>query len=170
MRVGVKLAQEVVPEQACVVRQVFDWVGRERATIGQVCRRLQQAGVLTQTGKKVWDRSTVWGMLKNPAYKGMAAFGKTQVGQMRPRIRPSRGACAQPKRAYSTYSVNSQEWATVTVPAIVDQEVFEAVQEQLRENQANLNPELGVSKSVQQRSKPKWNSFSMRRHDTESCG
>jgi len=126
---------EVVPEQACVVRQVFDWVGRERATIGQVCRRLQQAGVLTQTGKKVWDRSTVWGMLKNPAYKGMAAFGKTQVGQMRPRIRPSRGACAQPKRAYSTYSVNSQEWATVTVPAIVDQEVFEAVQEQLRENQ-----------------------------------
>lgn len=103
MRVGVKLAQEVVPEQACVVRQVFDWVGRERATIGQVCRRLQQAGVLTQTGKKVWDRSTVWGMLKNPAYKGMAAFGKTQVGQMRPRIRPSRGACAQPKRAYSTY-------------------------------------------------------------------
>ncbi len=66
---------EVVFEQAQVVRQIFDWVGRERATIGEVCRRLQQAGELTQTGKNVWDRSTVWGMLKNPAYKGMAANG-----------------------------------------------------------------------------------------------
>lgn len=61
---------EVVLEQAQVVRQIFDWVGRERATIGEVCRRLQQAGQRTQTGKRVWDRTTVWGMLKNPAYKG----------------------------------------------------------------------------------------------------
>ena len=126
---------EIVFEQAQVVRQIFDWVGRERATIGEVCRRLEQAGELTQTGKNVWDRSTVWGMLKNPAYKGMAGFGKTQVGEMRPRIRPSRGASTQPKRAYSTYSVDSDQWTRVPVPAIVDENLFEAVQEQLRENQ-----------------------------------
>ena len=66
---------EIVFEQAQVVRQIFDWVGRERATIGEVCRRLEQAGELTQTGKNVWERSTVWGMLKNPAYKGMAGNG-----------------------------------------------------------------------------------------------
>ena len=83
---------EIIFEQAQVVRQIFDWVGRERVTIGEVCRRLQHAGILTQTGKSVWDRSTVWGMLKNTVYKGVAAFGKTQTGQLRPRLRPQKGA------------------------------------------------------------------------------
>ena len=126
---------EVVLEQAQVVRQIFEWVGRERATIGEVCRRLQQAGEPTQTGKPVWDRTTVWGMLKNPTYKGVAAFGKTQVGERRPQLRAARGASPQPKRAYSSYSVDSSEWINVPVPAIVDEAVFEAVQEQLQENQ-----------------------------------
>ena len=31
----------------------------------------------TRTGKQRWDRSTVWAMLRNPAYAGRAAFGKT---------------------------------------------------------------------------------------------
>ena len=126
---------EVVLEQAQVVRQIFDWVALERATIGEVCRRLQQAEQPTQTGKMVWDRTTVWGMLKNPAYKGMAAFGKTQVGAMRPRVRTPRGASPQPKRPYSSYSVDTSEWINVPVPAIIDEHLFEAVQQQLSENQ-----------------------------------
>jgi site-specific DNA recombinase len=58
---------EMVPDETRVVRQVFDWVGRDRLTIGAVCRRLTRAGEVTRTGKTVWDRSAVWGMLKNPA-------------------------------------------------------------------------------------------------------
>ena len=53
---------EIVPDDARLVRQVFDWVGRDRQTIGEVCRRLTQAGEVTRTGKTVWDRSMVWGM------------------------------------------------------------------------------------------------------------
>ncbi len=126
---------ELVVEQATVVQQIFDWVGKERATIGEVCRRLNEAGFLTQTGKTVWDRATVWGMLKNPAYKGTAAFGKTQVKCRRPRLRPIRGAAPQPKRDYSTSSVDTSEWILVPVPAIVDENLFAAVQQQLQENQ-----------------------------------
>ncbi|MEK6569874.1 MAG: recombinase family protein, partial [Bacteroidota bacterium] len=126
---------EIYLEEARVVRQVFEWVGRERATIGEVCRRLNQAGERTRTGKITWDRSVVWGMLKNPAYIGMAAFGKTHVGPMRPRLRTQRGRSLQPRRAYSTYDVPSEEWISVPVPKIVDAELFDAVQEQLRENQ-----------------------------------
>jgi site-specific DNA recombinase len=84
---GGQARYEIHLEQATIVRQLFEWVGRERLTINAVCRRLQQAGIPTQTGKQAWDRTTVWGMLKNPAYKGMAAFGKTAMGQMRPRRR-----------------------------------------------------------------------------------
>ena len=36
-------------------------------------------GVPTRTGKHRWDRSVIWGMLRNPAYAGTAVFGKTQV-------------------------------------------------------------------------------------------
>jgi site-specific DNA recombinase len=131
---GGQARYEIHLEQATIVRQIFEWVGRERLTINQVCRRLQQAGVCTQTGKQTWDRATVWGMLKNPAYKGMAAFGKTALGQMRPRLRPGRGHSPQPRRPYSTYPVASEEWIGIPVPALVDEALFESVQQQLSEN------------------------------------
>src|SRR5919205_1122481 len=65
---GGQARYEIVPDEAHVVRQVFAWVSQDRLTIGEVCRRLTQAGERTRTGKTVWDRSAVWGMLKHPAY------------------------------------------------------------------------------------------------------
>lgn len=131
---GGQARYEIDLEQAAVVRQIFAWVGQERATIGEVCRRLTQAGLPTQTGKQTWERSVVWGMLKNPAYKGVAAFGKTVVGQMQPRLRPGRGQSPQPRRPYSTYPVDTPEWIGIPVPALVDEPLFETVQQQLSEN------------------------------------
>jgi site-specific DNA recombinase len=132
---GGQARYEIVPDEARVVRQVFDWVGRDRQTIGEVCRRLTRAGEVTRTGKTVWDRSMVWGMLKNPAYIGTAAFGKTRQEPLRPRLRAQRGHALQPRRAVSTVDVPREEWLAIPVPALVEPEVFAAVQEQLRENQ-----------------------------------
>lgn len=131
---GGQARYEVVADEALVVRQVFDWVGRERVTIGEVCRRLSQTGEVTRTGKTVWDRSVVWGMLKNPAYQGAAAFGKTRHEPMRPRLRAQRGRPLQPRWAVSRADVPQEDWITVAVPALVAPEVFAAVQEQLEEN------------------------------------
>jgi site-specific DNA recombinase len=80
---------EPVPEQARVVRQIFTWVGRDRLSLYQVARRLQQAGELTATGKQWWSRTIVWHILQNPAYKGQAAYGKTRTVNRRQRLRPS---------------------------------------------------------------------------------
>src|SRR5437763_1565032 len=126
---------EVLLEEARVVRQVFGWVGHNRCSIGEVCRRLNAAKEQTRTGKTVWDRATVCDMLKNPAYKGAAAFGKTSVEPLRPRLRAQRGRPMQPKRAVSTQDVPHEKWMSIPVPALVDEAVFEAVQEQLQENQ-----------------------------------
>jgi len=82
---GGQARYEVCEEEAPVVRQVFAWVGRERLSIGEVCRRLRAAGVPTRSGKRWWDRTSVWDMLRNPAYRGEAAFGKTRAGALRPR-------------------------------------------------------------------------------------
>jgi site-specific DNA recombinase len=126
---------EMIPDEARVVRQVLDWIGRDRLTIGEVCRRLTQAGELTRTGKTVWDRSVVWGMLKNPASMGSAAFGKTPQEPLRPRLRAQRGRPLQPRRMVSTRDVSPQDWITIPVPSLVEPALFVAVQEQLRENQ-----------------------------------
>jgi len=131
---GDQARYEVVPEEARMVRQIFRWIGLERASIGEACRRLQQAGVPTRTGKPSWDRSVVWGMLKNPAYKGTAAFGKTRVGPLRPRLREQRGRSLQPRRPVSTNAVPIEEWMLIPVPALVDEALFDAVQVQLQEN------------------------------------
>jgi site-specific DNA recombinase len=125
---------DLIPEEARVVRQVFEWIGRERLSIGDVCRRLMQAGERTRTGRLVWERSVVWAILKNPAYMGSAAFGKTRQGPLRPKLRAQRGRPLQPRRAVSDYDVPPGDWIHIPVPAIVEPEVFAAVQEQLQEN------------------------------------
>jgi site-specific DNA recombinase len=95
---------------------------------------LQQQGYLTRNGKSAWDRTTVWGILKNPAYTGTVAFGKTRIGPMRERLRPVRGGAEQPRWPYSTYDVPEQEWLWMPVPALIAGDLFETVQEQLAEN------------------------------------
>jgi site-specific DNA recombinase len=125
---------EIVLEEAKVVRQIFEWAGNAGYSIATICKLLKRNEILTRTGKSWWDRTTVWGMLKNPAYKGTAAFGKTRVGDRRPALRPQRGAVEQPRRAYSTYQVSSEDWIYIPVPGIIGEDLFEAVQEQLAEN------------------------------------
>lgn len=128
---------EIVWEEARVVRQVFEWVGRDRCSIGEVSRRLQAAGERTRTGKTVWDRGTIHDMLKNPAYKGEAAFGKTAIEPLRPRLRAQRRRPLQPKRPYSHHDVPPEQWMSISVPALVDADLFESVASQLEENRAH---------------------------------
>src|SRR2546425_2832088 len=134
----------MVFDEARVVQQVFEWVGQARCTINEVCRRLHQAGIRTQTGKEHWDHKTVWDMLKNPAYKGEAAFGKTRGVPVKSRLRAPRGRPAQSRRGYAPRSAPPQDWITIPVPALVDPALFDAVQEQLAENQRRARvPEKG---------------------------
>src|SRR5262245_26996112 len=102
---GGQARYEIIPDEARVVRQVFAWVSQDRLTIGEVCRRLTQAGEMTRTGRTVWDRSVVWGILKNPASQGTAAFGTTRLEPLRPRLRAQRHRPVQPRRAVSVRNV-----------------------------------------------------------------
>lgn len=135
---------EIVFDEARVVQQVYTWVGEDRCTINEVCRRLHQAGVRTRTGKEYWDHKTIWDMLKNPAYKGEAAFGKTRWVPNGPRLRVPRGKPAQPRRAFWGKDAPKEEWITIPVPALIDSALFDAVQEQLEENRRRARiPEKG---------------------------
>ncbi|HLA83745.1 MAG TPA: recombinase family protein, partial [Thermoguttaceae bacterium] len=125
---------EIILEEARVIRQMFEWVGRDGLSIGEVCRRLRQQGIPSPKGKSYWDRTTVWGHLKHPAYRGTAIFGKTRVGPKRPRLRAQRGRPEQPRRAHSVYDVPEDQGIPIPVPALVSEALFAAVQERLQEN------------------------------------
>lgn len=141
---------QIILEEAKIVREIFSWVGLQRASLGEVCRRLTEQGCPTRTGKSYWDRSVVWGILKNPAYIGRAAFGKTKSGPKRPQLRPQRGCPAQPRRAYSTYAVPEEDWISIPVPPLVDEHLFQAVALQLEENRKrNRQRKRGASYLLQ---------------------
>ena len=131
---GGEARYEIKDDEAEVVRQIFNGIGLERSSIGEVKRRLEQAGIPSPKGKTYWDRSTIWGILKNPAYKGEAAFGKTQTGPLRARLREQKGRSLQPKRAYSTYDKPPQDWLFIPVPALVSEALFDEVASQLEDN------------------------------------
>jgi len=125
---------QVLPEQAALVQQIFEWVGREGLSVRAVCRRLQQQGIASPKGKAYWHPQAVGKLLKHPVYKGAAIFGRTRVGERRPRPRPLRGRPEQPRSAKSRYRGAVDDQITIPVPAIVSAELFEAVAERLAEN------------------------------------
>ena len=135
---------DIIGDEARVVQQVFAWIGHDRCTINAVCRRLHQAGIRTRTGKAHGDHKTIGDMLKNPAYKGEAAFGKTRWTPVGPRLHAPRGRPAHSRRGYSGKEVPQEEWITIPVPALIDAALFDAVQAQLEENRRRARiPEKG---------------------------
>ncbi len=125
---------DLVEDEARVVRPVFSWVGQERVSIGEVCRRLQRAGEPRRDGKTTWDRRVVWGMLRNPAYKGTAGFGKPRGGTLKRPLRAQRGRSLHSRQPHAMEEVPREEWIFVPVPALLESALSEAVQEQLTEN------------------------------------
>ncbi len=83
----------------------------------------------------MWDRSTVWGMLRNPAYRGQAAYGKTKIADRHGK--PTRTTRARGER-HGRRQVRVDEpvdrWMFIPVPALVSEEQFALAQERLRRN------------------------------------
>jgi site-specific DNA recombinase len=127
---------EPSPEQARIVQQIFSWIGRDRCSLHEVCRKLQKAGALTAYGRRVWSKQAVWHILQNPAYIGQAAYGKTRMmpRTRKTRPRPPRGRPAEPRRSNTPAAVDSKEWVIVHVPPLVEERLFRAAQAQLEEN------------------------------------
>jgi site-specific DNA recombinase len=126
---------EVVPHEAALVAEMFRRYADDGAAIADLRRWLTDQGVRTRTGKERWDRSVIWGMLRNPAYAGTAVFGKTQVIHEPAGLnRTARLAGRTVPRQVRTQDRPREEWTGIPVPALVDEETFERVQQRLADN------------------------------------
>jgi site-specific DNA recombinase len=117
--------------EAQIIREMFTWCAIEGYSLTQICNRLKEKGITTRTGKANWDRVTVLGMLRNPAYMGEARFNKVHNVPARPRLRPRRGAPAYPRRPTAKQPTPPEDQIPIAVPALVEPALFQAAQERL---------------------------------------
>jgi site-specific DNA recombinase len=125
---------EVIEEQASVVRQVYRVYTEEGWSIGAIVRRLNGQGIPTRQRKSPWERTTVWAMLRNPAYQGAACFGKTERAERQKVTRLLRLRGGYSSRSSANKERPREQWIAIAVPAIVNPESFALAQERLQQN------------------------------------
>src|ERR687887_73938 len=126
---------EIDESEALVVREIFRRYAEDGCSIGELARWPTAQGIPTRTGKRVRDRSTVWGMLRNPAYRGQAAYGKTKVADHHGKpTRTTRARGERRGRRQVRVDEPVEQWLFIPVPPLVTDEIFALAQERLQQN------------------------------------
>ena len=117
------------------MREVFDRYVTDGVSIGELARWLTDRGVQTKTGKTRWDRSSIWAMLRNPAYRGQAAFGKTKTAERHGGpTRTTRQRGERHGRRLTRHDQPAEKWTLIPVPPLVTEETFALAQARLVDN------------------------------------
>jgi site-specific DNA recombinase len=130
----VSASYAIIDAEARVVQRVYDMYTVEGLSIGEIARRLNVEGIPTRRHSARWERSVVWAMLRNPAYRGAACYGKTRITG---RIRVTRALRRRGGIVFSDSAGHErarEEWIEIPVPALVSEESFARAQELLHEN------------------------------------
>lgn len=125
---------QVIDAEAIVVRLIYEAYTRQGLSINAIARLLNEREVPTRTETTRWERSTVWGLLRNPAYRGRACYGKTELRPRQRITRPLRQRNGLASRDSANHERPRQDWIEIAVPALVSEETFALAQEQLEQN------------------------------------
>jgi site-specific DNA recombinase len=127
-------------EEARIVREAFYLYCTKQLSIGEIAREFTRKQYKTRTGRTFWERSVIWGMLRNPAYCGQAAFRKTTRVR---RNKKTKLAIESTRPMRSEMSSSSDrpktDWITIPVPALIDERIFKIAEDKLKRNQ-KLSP------------------------------
>ena len=127
------LAAYLVDEaEASVVRRVYQMYTVKGLSIAEITRKLNREGIPPRKAGR-WERSVIWGILRNPAYRGVACFGKTRLSaRAQVRLQRRRGRTTPSQTA--GHQRPREEWIEIPVPALVTEETFARAQELLYQN------------------------------------
>jgi len=142
-------AYEIIEVEAAVVRMIYEHYTVRGLSIGGITRLLNAQGVPTRKRVSRWERSVVWAILRNPAYKGTACFNKTKLAPRQRITRPIRLRGGMASRESAKQDRPREEWIEIPVPAIITEECFVLAQERLHANKVNA-PRRTVTPSVVQ--------------------
>jgi hypothetical protein len=116
-------------EQAAVVRSIFEMFASGNYGLVTISRHLEERRILTSTGRQRWDSNRIKSILKNETYTGTRYFNRMT------RIKKGDRQGKKLIRGQWVYR-DCPDWIAVTVPAIICRELFDTVQEKLREHDA----------------------------------
>jgi site-specific DNA recombinase len=130
---------EINELEAPTVKEIFERYVEQHESITQIARSLTEQSVPTRTGTPCWGPSTIWAILRNPAYTGQAAYGRRRVTGVpaKPmRVTRQRGRHSG-RSAYE--HVGPEQWLRIPVPALITDEQHALAQELLARN-SRLSP------------------------------
>jgi site-specific DNA recombinase len=141
---------EIDITEAEAVRLVYEKYTVDGLSIGAIARLLREMELPTRRRVTRWERSVVWAILRNPAYKGTACFNKTQVGPRQKVTKPFRlsGRAVHGEKS-SGHERPRDEWIEIPVPAIVSEETFALAEERLADNK-RFAPRRTIEPSIVQ--------------------
>jgi len=125
---------KIIAEEAEIVRTVYSLYLEDGLSINAIARWLNDHQVPTRKRISLWERSTIWAMLRNPAYQGTACFGKTRTVERKKITRPLRQRGGFSPRCSSSQECPREEWIEIPVPAIISKDLFQLAQERLEHN------------------------------------
>src|ERR1039458_3819478 len=140
---------EVIESEAGVVRRVYEVYTQQGLSINAIARLLNEEHIPTRTETTRWERSTVWGILRNPAYRGRACFGKTELRPRQRITRRLRKRQGLASRDSANHERPRQDWIEIPVPALISDETFALGQEQLEQNRRH-SPRRTIEPSLLQ--------------------
>ena len=150
---------QVIEAEAEIVRMVYERYTVQGLSIGAIARLLSEQKIPARRAAR-WERSVVWAMLRNPAYKGTACFGKTKAATRQRITRPLRLRGGVAARDSAGHERSRDEWIEIPVPAIVSETTFALAQERLQDNkkraprrtiEPSIVPEPGILRQVRLR-------------------
>jgi Recombinase/Recombinase zinc beta ribbon domain len=102
---------------------LFEWIGDEGLSLRGAVHRLIARGIRSPQGR-AWRPTTLYRLLTNPAYKGLAVYNRRRhlpvEGRRSPRV------AVKPRN----------EWVEITVPAFVSPALWDRVQARLVQRRA----------------------------------
>ena len=126
-------ARLVVNEsEAEVVRQMYHWLVDDHLSTYQIIKRLNASGLRTRRGKERWAGGTIYNLLRNSVYAGKYCYNRRIHHPARQKNLPLESVR---KKANSSQSLRPpEEWISIGVPAVIEPEVWEQAQRQMKLN------------------------------------
>jgi site-specific DNA recombinase len=119
--------------EAVWVREMYIWYAEDGRSLIGLAQHLQDVQALTPSGKTRWNQATLRNMLMNPAYTGQVYINRSRPVPARGRHSPLQ---AVGRKSGGHVALPREQWILVaTIPALVTQEQFDAVQAKLAQNQ-----------------------------------
>jgi site-specific DNA recombinase len=125
---------ELIPEEASVVRQMFEWIDKEGLSARRVVDRLTEMKVPPRKGGDHWGKSSVLRILRTETYAGVWHYNKYEGCEPKS---TSRSNGYKRSLKCSLRRRDRSEWIPVVLPdslQVVDRGCWERVQRQLDRN------------------------------------